>query len=523
MDLINAIISSIYDVTRLSKDSIIGKGPYGKVYKYYDKNLKDDVAIMKFMKKKGRPVSLYFREVINQIICAHPAVVPVIGWNIFDEASQPCLLIVMKYFEKGTLEKRLNPNIEACLKLDPTSKTIIMYGIARALQHMHSLGMVHSDLRPRNIFLDEKNYPYVTDLGLFKAKDDNMSIYKGIDLFEAPDVYSYGCVLCELIEEHSLSFPTNITSLPELLQYFRKGVLPVLKAANGSQKEFLEKLWDNDPSKSLTFDQIVKELESENYWFHKTRRKEFLAYKNYLDKEEKIIEAKLHSDRESSDTNPYIKNTQSIDPPFVHSIIMKAQNGDKNAQEVAAIFYYLGIHVIKSPLLAAYYAKQSGNQYLQILARNGDGQTDDCEAGEIYEASGRITEASKCYSNAIEKSLNFRALWRLGCIILNNDINSDFDKAIHFITIASDNGDPNASYDLGKMYITGKYLTIDYKQAVLYLKRAYKSGHPDAPMMLGYGYYKMGKIKKSKHYYRISYKKYRNEEARNALKQLESL
>ena len=43
-----------------------------------------------------------------------------------------------------------------------------MYGVAEGLRYLHSQNVLHGDLKPDNILLDENHYPYITDFGLSK-------------------------------------------------------------------------------------------------------------------------------------------------------------------------------------------------------------------------------------------------------------------------------------------------------------------------------------------------------------------
>lgn len=90
--------------------------------------------------------------------------------------------------------------------------------IARAVQHAHERGILHRDLKPRNILVDENGEPHVTDFGLAKVLGQTthetmadavmgtphyMSPEQGAgntrDVTTAADVYSLGAMLFELL------------------------------------------------------------------------------------------------------------------------------------------------------------------------------------------------------------------------------------------------------------------------------------------------------------------------------------
>jgi serine/threonine protein kinase len=97
--------------------------------------------------------------------------------------------------------------------VDDTGKLIIAYGVARGMQHLHSLNIFHRDLKLLNILYDA-NGPRIADLGWAKAvkRGEDQSGRRGTFAYAAPevlnqscqydlpaDVYSYGCCLWELM------------------------------------------------------------------------------------------------------------------------------------------------------------------------------------------------------------------------------------------------------------------------------------------------------------------------------------
>ena len=104
--------------------------------------------------------------------------------------------------------------------------------VARALSHAHSKGVLHNDIKPGNLLLDQAGHVIVTDFGLGRSAEDNAALADehptGTLRYMAPerllgrcdfrsDVYSLGLTLYELATQTSAFVAADRRQLVELI------------------------------------------------------------------------------------------------------------------------------------------------------------------------------------------------------------------------------------------------------------------------------------------------------------------
>ncbi len=168
--------------------------------------------------------------------------------------------------------RRTPPYVRRCCE--------IVRDAARALAYAHDQGVVHRDVKPENLMLDQKGQVHIIDFGVARFFDDisitNTGQLVGTPLYMSPeqvtgrikvdhrsDVYSLGLVLYELL---TLRRPMDSTSRENLLRNIVTKALPPLCARNPSLPRALEavvhKATHKDPEERYqTAAELVAELE----------------------------------------------------------------------------------------------------------------------------------------------------------------------------------------------------------------------------------------------------------------------
>ncbi|XP_057754278.1 leucine-rich repeat receptor-like serine/threonine-protein kinase BAM2 isoform X3 [Arachis stenosperma] len=196
---------------------IKGKGGYGIVYKAY---LRDGCPIaVKVLTESSGSGEEFLNEVASIGRTSHMNIVSLLGF-CYEKYKRA---LIYEFMPNGSLDKFIykqeSPN--AICNLDWNTLFQITIGIARGLEYLHrgcAARILHLDIKPQNILLDEDFCPKIADFGLAKICKKKESIVslqgtRGTPGYIAPevfsrtfgkvshksDVYSYGMLILELV------------------------------------------------------------------------------------------------------------------------------------------------------------------------------------------------------------------------------------------------------------------------------------------------------------------------------------
>ena len=227
----------------------IGQGGMATVYKAYDPTQERYVALKVLspaLAQQEQFIERFRREASVVVQLRHPHVVPV--ENFGEEGGYAYL--VMPYIEGGSLTDHL--------MRDPPSSTFgarIVEQVAGALEYAHGRGVVHRDVKPSNILIDEEGNALLSDFGLARIHDASSSLTGsaliGTPAYMAPeqargetvdprsDQYSFGVILYQLSTGH-LPFEAE-TPMAVLIKHMNDPI-PLPRAVSAHVPEAIERV-----------------------------------------------------------------------------------------------------------------------------------------------------------------------------------------------------------------------------------------------------------------------------------------
>jgi hypothetical protein len=196
-------VSPPVKVPGYEQEQLLGRGAYGEVWTAVNRNSGRRVAIKYFTRRGGLDWAALAREVEKlRYLFSDRYVVQLfeVGW----ESDPP--YYVMEYMENGSLEDLLRGH-----RLSVHDTVALFREIAVALVHAHDKGILHCDLKPANILLDQDKKPRLADFGQSRLTNE-LAPALGTLFYMAPeqadlaappdarwDVYALGAVVYRML------------------------------------------------------------------------------------------------------------------------------------------------------------------------------------------------------------------------------------------------------------------------------------------------------------------------------------
>ena len=178
----------------------------------------------------------------------HPNIIKIFGYHKLNKLP----FISMQLFNARNLkiELRERPN-EIAINLPG-----IIRKSAEGIRHLHEKGWIHCDIKPDNFLADEQGSVKLIDFSIAEERKKKRGLFSGMkkkkvirgtrsymapeqirgkQMDERSDIYSFGCVLFELLAGRT---PYTATNPDELLKKHLSSPIPNLLAVSGATREF---------------------------------------------------------------------------------------------------------------------------------------------------------------------------------------------------------------------------------------------------------------------------------------------
>jgi len=210
----------------------LGSGGFGTVYLAEDSILKCRRALKIPHRSSAQPDKLLQESVLQTRLLDHPNIVKLLTVDIIENL----LIMVMEFIDGTDLEKIIDR--KNSLEVRPALHYLRQ--ILSALEFAHQHNVIHRDIRPSNILINQDDQVKITDFGTstllqerqFATTKIGSPPYMAPEQFEgkavyASDIYSAGCLFYEMVS----GFPPTVLANP--MEIYRKAkagdILPLHK------------------------------------------------------------------------------------------------------------------------------------------------------------------------------------------------------------------------------------------------------------------------------------------------------
>ena len=271
-------------IKKISKDdfdflNLIGKGGFSYVWKVKYK-LTNELFALKEMSKKRILDSHMKHNIFNELRILSKLKHPFISNLHFAFQDLDNLYLVTDLFTGGDLKS----HIEKKGKFSEKQAKFFIACIIQGLSYIHKNNIIHRDIKPNNLMLDEKGYVHIIDFGISRENDRNNYLHNSCTyVYCAPEIffkkhysfsfdyYSIGVIMFVLMNKYYPYFGTKeqIKEQIEISINYKTFInIHIPKGWDYQSKNFTKSLLEINPEKRLGNENGIKELK-EHPWFNK--------------------------------------------------------------------------------------------------------------------------------------------------------------------------------------------------------------------------------------------------------------
>lgn len=191
-------------------DQVIGSGGMGVVYQVWDliRNVPLAMKVLN-MDVNDDPAQLrrFQREANALKKLSHPHIVPFYGFEVSGDAA----FLLERYVDGADLKQVLGTMPDK--RLTVAEALVYLKAVCAALGYAHNFGVVHCDIKPGNVMIDQGGNIYLTDFGIARHAESTSTTFggagtptymapeqiRGEAVSAATDLYGLGVTLFEML------------------------------------------------------------------------------------------------------------------------------------------------------------------------------------------------------------------------------------------------------------------------------------------------------------------------------------
>lgn len=258
----------------------LSKGSYGNIYLINDKFNHKYVLKKIDIIDKDSEIKMNKSEILIGFFNKCPFLINY--YDIFTTTSN--LYLIMKYCPQGTLKDYLKNNLSI------EKKNNLVSNIISGIQYLHNNKVIHRDLKSDNILI-YNDTPLISDFGTCCILNEfeyfgktsigtpyylSPEIASGINHTYKADIYSLGCILCEVYKN---KLPYSGVNIGNLFYNVSKSKMDII-LSNNNIDYLIKKMLNNDPSKRPSINQIISYFDTK---ISDTETKCFRKDKSFMD------------------------------------------------------------------------------------------------------------------------------------------------------------------------------------------------------------------------------------------------
>jgi hypothetical protein len=208
---VNAV-APLPKVGRFKIRRVLGEGEFGAVYEAHDPQYDRTVAlkVARVSPASTARIKSFLSQAESAAKLRHTHIVP-----LFESGRDgDQFYLALAYIRGRSLDRLLHELNANNQTMKPAQAVRVALHLAEALAYAHGLGVIHRDINPHNVMLDENGDPLLMDFGLASRRDDGKAAHDGEATISATyvapecmsgvwtaasDQYSLGVTMYELL------------------------------------------------------------------------------------------------------------------------------------------------------------------------------------------------------------------------------------------------------------------------------------------------------------------------------------